>query len=45
MRQTASERLSTSEHSKLPVKALKCAWFDGHDYFEFFALQAVKALP
>jgi hypothetical protein len=28
----------------LPVKALKCAWFDGHDYFEFFPLQAVKGV-
>ena len=45
MRQNASERLCTSEHPKLPVKALKCAWFNGHDYFEFFPLQAVKALP
>jgi hypothetical protein len=39
MRQTASERLCTSEHPKLPVKALN-AWFDGHDYFDFFPLQA-----
>jgi hypothetical protein len=29
----------------LPVKGLKYTWFDGHDYFEFFPLQAVKALP
>jgi hypothetical protein len=28
--------------TRLPVKGLKCAWFDETDYFEFFPLQAVK---
>jgi len=28
--------------ARLPVKLLKCAWFDKKDYFEFFPLQAVR---
>lgn len=35
--------LAFASRTKLPVKALKCAWFDEKDYFEFFPLQAVKA--
>lgn len=35
--------LAFASRTRLPLKALKCAWFDEHDYFEFFPLQAVKA--
>ncbi|HSY66723.1 MAG TPA: PD-(D/E)XK nuclease family protein [Terriglobales bacterium] len=35
--------LAFASRTRLPVKALKCAWFDEKDYFEFFPLQAVKA--
>jgi hypothetical protein len=34
--------LAFASRTRLPVKALKCAWFDEKDYFEFFPLQAVK---
>jgi hypothetical protein len=32
-----------ASRTRLPVKVLKCAWFDEKDYFEFFPLQAIKA--
>jgi transposase-like protein len=35
--------LAFASRTRLPVKVLKCAWFDDKDYFEFFPLQAVKA--
>ncbi len=35
--------LAFASRTRLPVKVLKCAWFDEKDYFEFFPLQAVKA--
>jgi len=34
--------LAFASRTRLPVKALKCAWFDEKDYFEFFPLVAVK---
>ena len=34
--------LAFASRTRLPVKVLKCAWFDEKDYFEFFPLQAVK---
>ena len=34
--------LASASRTRLPVKALMCAWFDEKDYFEFFPLQAVK---
>src|SRR5712692_6781396 len=33
--------LALSRRTNLPLKNFKCAWFDEHDYFEFFPLQAV----
>jgi ATP-dependent exoDNAse (exonuclease V) beta subunit len=33
--------LALSRRLELPLKAFKCAWFDEHDYFEFFPLQGV----
>lgn len=33
--------LALSRRSGLPLKHFKCAWFDEHDYFEFFPLQGV----
>ena len=33
--------LALSRRTNLPLKDFKCAWFDEHDYFEFFPLQAV----
>lgn len=35
--------LAFASRTRLPIKALKCAWFDEKDYFEFFPLQAIKA--
>jgi transposase-like protein len=35
--------LAFASRARLPVKVLKCAWFDEKDYFEFLPLQAVKA--
>jgi len=35
--------LAFASRTRLPVKALKCAWFDEKDYFEFFPLRAVLA--
>jgi transposase-like protein len=35
--------LAFASRTRLPVKVLKCAWFDEKDYFEFFPLQAVRA--
>jgi hypothetical protein len=35
--------LAFASSTRLPVKVLKCAWFDEKDYFEFFPLQAVRA--
>lgn len=35
--------LAFASRTRLPLKVLKCAWFDEKDYFEFFPLQAVKA--
>jgi hypothetical protein len=35
--------LAFASRTRLPVKALKCAWFDEKDYFEFFPFQAVNA--
>ena len=40
--------LALSRRANLPLKSFKCAWFDEHDYFEFFPLQGVywpKAIP
>lgn len=34
--------LALASRTRLPVKLFKCAWFDDHDYFEFFPLQAVR---
>lgn len=33
--------LGLSRRTKLPLKHFKCAWFDEHDYFEFFPLKGV----
>ncbi len=33
--------LALSRRVGLPLKTFKCAWFDEHDYFEFFPLQGV----
>ena len=33
--------LAFASRTRLPVKALKCAWFDEKDYFEFFPLKGV----
>ena len=33
--------LALSRRANLPLKYFKCAWFDEHDYFEFFPLQGV----
>lgn len=35
--------LAPASQTRLPLKALKCAWFDEMDYFELFPLEAVKA--
>lgn len=35
--------LAFASRTRLPLKALKCAWVNEQDYFEFFPLQAVKA--
>jgi transposase-like protein len=35
--------LALSRRVQLPLKGFKCAWFDEHDYFEFFPLQGVYA--
>ena len=35
--------LAFASRTRLPVKLLKCAWFDEKDYFEFFPLQAVRS--
>jgi transposase-like protein len=35
--------LAFASRTRLPVKVLKCAWFDEKHYFEFFPLQAIKA--
>jgi ATP-dependent exoDNAse (exonuclease V) beta subunit len=35
--------LAFASRTRLPVKVLKCAWFDEKDYFEFFPLQAIRA--
>ena len=35
--------LALSRRANLPLKNFKCAWFDEHDYFEFFPLQGVYA--
>ena len=35
--------LAFASRTRLPVRALKCAWFDEKDYFEFFPLEAVRA--
>jgi transposase-like protein len=35
--------LAFASRTRLPVKVLKCAWFDEKDYFEFFPLQAVRS--
>lgn len=35
--------LAFASRTRIPVKVLKCAWFDEKDYFEFFPLQAVMA--
>jgi hypothetical protein len=36
--------LALSRRTGLPVKAFKCAWFDEHDYYEFFPLPGVYPL-
>ncbi len=33
--------LALSRRTGLPVKSFKCAWFDEHDYFEFYPLPVV----
>jgi ATP-dependent exoDNAse (exonuclease V) beta subunit len=33
--------LALSRRTGLPLKCFTCAWFDEHDYFEFFPLQGV----
>ena len=33
--------LALARRIGLPLKAFKCAWFDEHDYFEFYPLQGV----
>lgn len=33
--------LALSQRTGLPVKSFKCAWFDEHDYFEFYPLPVV----
>jgi ribosomal protein L37AE/L43A len=33
--------LALSRRCNLPLKNFKCAWFDEHDYFEFYPLQGV----
>jgi predicted RecB family nuclease len=33
--------LALARRGNLPVKDIKCAWFDEKDYFEFFPLKAV----
>jgi hypothetical protein len=33
--------MALSRRTGLPVKSFKCAWFDEHDFFEFFPLPAV----
>lgn len=35
--------LAFASRTRLPVKLLKCAWFDEKDYFEYFPLQAVRS--
>jgi len=35
--------LAFASRTRLPLKKLKCAWFDEKDYFEFYPLQAVRA--
>jgi hypothetical protein len=39
--QLATYDLALSRRTGMPVKAMKCAWFDERDYFEFFRLSAV----
>lgn len=34
--------LAFASRTRLPLKLLKCAWFDEIDYFEFYPLEAVK---
>ena len=36
--------LALARRCNLPLKDVKCAWFDDKDYFEFFPLKAVYAL-
>ena len=33
--------LALSRRAVLPLKCFKCAWFDEHDYYEFYPLQGV----
>ena len=33
--------LALSRRTNLPLRHFKCAWFDEHDYFEFFPLKGV----
>jgi transposase-like protein len=35
--------LAFASRTRLPLKVLKCAWFDEKDYFQFFPLHAVRA--
>lgn len=35
--------LACASLMRLPVRALKCAWFDEKDYFESFPLQTVRS--
>lgn len=37
--------LALSRRTGLPVKAMKCAWFDENDYFEFYPLPSVYPRP
>lgn len=39
--QLAIYALALSRRTGVPVKAMKYAWFDERDYFEFFPLSAV----
>jgi len=36
--------LALARRANLPLRHFKCAWFDEHDYFEFFPLKGVYGL-
>ncbi len=37
--------LALARRANLPLRHFKCAWFDEHDYFEFFPLKGVYGQP